>query len=350
MAQTRYSAVIATRNRPEALSLSLPLLLAQSRLPEKVLIIDSSDDPEKNARYVAVCAATAHVHVEHKVSPVGAALQRNIGLAEIETEVVFFPDDDSLVHPDALEAMMRIYDLDTERRVGGVCSAEALMPPIGVLDDHAPYQMTRSDRIKAKIARTRYALEARLFRDPFFLVAERKYARQPPGPAWLAAENAITVPWMTGFRMSFRTEAIRQRSFCEELGRYALAEDIDASFGVLDRQLLVGARNAQIYHHKVPVQRANGRALGAMHILNRAYVLARSGEVDGEIRAALRRFSLYKIAQYAAAVPGGGAFARERLAGARAALAKVPALLAAPSHDLTSTYLNVRAACFTSEA
>ena len=346
---TQYSTVIVTRNRPEALALSLPLMLEQSRLPQEILVVDSSDDPQPNKGLVERLAAQTDVPLRHMTSPMGMTVQRNIGLTLVKSEVVFFPDDDSLVLPGTLEAMMRIYDLDTQGIVGGVCSAEAKTPPEGVLNGpEAGYQMTNADTLKARISRIRYALEERFFRDPFFLAAERKYARLPSAPVWLAAENAILVPWMTGFRMSFRTELIRKVGFNEYLGRYALCEDIDAGFGILRDHHLVGARNAQIYHHKAPTRRANGRAMGAMHILNRAYVLARAQESDSRMLAMMRRFSGYKIAQYA--LGARGSFGRDRLAGARVAYDLMPALFTAAPEDLTPLYLKLRAACFEGES
>ena len=39
-----YDVVIATRNRPEALRLSIPLILKQGRPPTKLIIVDASDD------------------------------------------------------------------------------------------------------------------------------------------------------------------------------------------------------------------------------------------------------------------------------------------------------------------
>ena len=79
--------------------------------------------------------------------------------------------------------------------------------------------------------------------------------RTLPVPDWLSAENAVLVPWMTGFRMSFRTEVVRAVGFDEALKRYAVFEDVDASFRVLKTHVLVGARNAEIYHHKAPSRR-----------------------------------------------------------------------------------------------
>jgi hypothetical protein len=39
-----YAIVIATRNRADALAISLPSMLNQTRLPKSIVIVDSSDD------------------------------------------------------------------------------------------------------------------------------------------------------------------------------------------------------------------------------------------------------------------------------------------------------------------
>lgn len=344
-----HSIVVVTRNRPDALALSLPLLIAQSRPADRLLIVDSSD-PERFSETAAFLAGLASpVPITHQASPPGMTVQRNIGLAQIDSDVVFFPDDDSLYHPGTVETMMRIYERDTDQLIGGVCSAEAKRPPEGVLDQAEAYEMRRSDKIKARIGGVRRRLEDRIISHPSHLVAGRKYERLPAGPSWLKEENAILVPWMTGFRMSFRTEAIRRCGFCEDLGRYAMGEDIDAGFSVLDKQLLIGARNAQIYHHKAPAQRANGQAVGAMDLLNRAFIIARSGEVTPSIRKAYLRHSQYKLLQYLVGRARGGSFARDRYEGARTALSLAPVLFDMPREKLTEVYLDLRAKCFSTE-
>src|SRR5690625_2642416 len=345
-----HSIIVVTRNRPDALALSLPLLIAQSRRADRLLIVDSSD-PALFAATGALVAgmAASPVPIIHQASPPGMTVQRNIGLSQIESDVVFFPDDDSLYHPGTVEAMMRIYERDTDQLIGGVCSAEAKRPPEGVLDQSDAYDMRRSDRVKARIAGVRRKLEDRVFPHPFRLVAEQKYSRLTARPAWLEEENAILVPWMTGFRMSFRTESIKGYGFSETLGDYALFEDTDAGFSILNDQLLVGARNAQIYHHKAPAQRANGRAVGAMDILNRAFIIARSGEVASSIREAYLRHSQYKLMQYLVGRSRGGSFARDRYQGARGALSLAPILFDTPREKLTEVYLDLRAKCFSTE-
>lgn len=342
---TSFSTIIVTRNRPAALALSLPLHLAQSRLPERVLVIDSSDDPSENSSLVGQLAATTPVPLEHQISAPSMTLQRNIGLAQISSDVVFFPDDDSLVHPEALARMMHIYDCDVQRRIGGVCAVETAVPPAGVLErPTAGYQKRKVDRIRARIAPLRTRLEDRLFPDPMKLVARRLQQNLPPPQSWLAAENAIWVEWMTGFRMSFRTSVIRQVGFNENLGRYALYEDIDAGLGVLaGGHSLVAARDAQIYHHKAPEKRTGGRQMGVINILNRAYVVLRSGAADSKIKKALNRYARFRIAQYAVGVKTE--YGRDRLAGARVAYGIMPTLLNTPLNLLDEVYLELRQTC-----
>ncbi|HQU68558.1 MAG TPA: glycosyltransferase [Albidovulum sp.] len=344
---TTYSTIVATRNRPEALALSLPLILTQTRLPEAVLVVDSSDDPRPNAELVARMAAGAKIPVTHRTSAPSLPFQRNIGMAGVTSNVIMFPDDDSLLYPDAMEHMMRIYDLDVAGQVGGVRAADTRSAPPGVLNaiDRAggpTYKMRPTDRIKTLIARPRHRLEAKLFPDPFAVIGDRMTARIGAMPEALAAEGAVTIPWMTGYRMSFRTPLIHARGFNQKLGRYALFEDIDASLGILQGgHLLIGAPKAKIFHHKAPDRRANGATIGAMHVLNRAYVVARTGETDPATRRITRRYLAYKIAQYASGAMSE--FGRERLAGARAAYRGTTEILTAPPENLDATYLRWRA-------
>jgi len=342
-----YDAAIATRNRPDALSLSIPLLLSQSRLPEKIIIVDSSDDALPVQSLVADLRKTTDIPITLINSKPGLPLQRNIALEHVDSDVVFFPDDDSLVLPGAIEAMMRIYERDQDGIVGGVCSAEATEAPPGILRTASTtYRMTPYEKFKQRTGKYRYAFERRFFLDPFLAHGRSRWSVHP-APNWLEMENAVLVEYMTGFRMSFRTEVIQKTGFHEPLGRYALFEDTDASFGVARTHLLVGARNAQIYHHKVPSARSSGRALGMMQILNRSYVILRWAEVNSNTISQIKRFSRYKIMQYLSAARSQ--FGRDRLAGALAAYRKLPELINAQNANLESVYNQIKDACIAPE-
>ncbi|MDK3074581.1 glycosyltransferase [Sedimentitalea sp. JM2-8] len=342
MSRLSYSAVIATRNRPEALALSLPLILGQSRAPAQMIVVDSSPDTEANRAIITSAEAAFGRTVTYIISPPSSSVQRNIGLAEVTEPVVLFPDDDSLLHPGVMEEIMATYERDEGGLIGGVCAAEADTAPEGALAS-ARYEMTLGDRIRKPVAATRFRLERALVPEPF-LRAGRRLARNHPRPDWIDGERHVEVEFMTGFRMSFRTELIRRHGFDETLGRYALFEDTDASFKILKSHLLVGARRAQIYHYKAPAKRDGGFSMGAMQILNRAYVLAQDAERDAAMRRQLRRFSRYKIAQYGAAATSGAQFAKDRLRGARAAMNHVDVLMGCPSDAVSGTYLAARRA------
>jgi len=335
--------VIVTRNRPAALSLSLPLVLKQGFRPHQVIIVDSSEDKEPVAALVDEAARSSDIPLVLLQSAPGTSLQRNVGLKTVTADIVLFLDDDSLLLPNAISSIMRIYQLDWEEAIGGVCSAEATLAPEAVIEDaKSSYAMTWLDIVKLRVAKQRYALEARMFPDPFYLHGQsRMNVRQ--APSWLQSENAVLVEYMTGFRMSFRAKLIGQCGFNEALSGYGLFEDTDASFSILKTHLLVGARNAQIFHYKDPGRRGTGTALGMAQVLNMAYVICRHAPPDSGARSHLKSFLRYKIALYATAA--NSRFGRERFLGALRAYRCVHSLLVAPAEELSRIYREMQAKC-----
>ena len=317
-----FDIVIATRNRPEALALSIPLMLGQSRLPGKLIVIDSSDD---HAPVVAAVAAATRdwngeVIVEH--SAPGLPHQRNTGLAHVTADVVIFPDDDSLFYPGTSQAILEVYERDTEGRIAGVCAVPQPTPPPGVLPEGA-YQMSETHQREARLQRIRNRLDKRLAHlNPAGGLGQLLVNRQPR-PDWVGTYEVPLVAYMTGFRMSFRTERIRAVGFDATLSGYALAEDVDASLAVARDGLLVGARPARIYHHRFPGGRPDPYRSGAIGILNPVYVVSKH-IADGRLseteqqteRARLRAFMRARL--FASALrlfkPGGIQQARGALA------------------------------------
>lgn len=341
MAELTYAAVIVTRNRPDALALCLPLLLAQSRPPSQTLIIDSSDDATENIETAKRVSKDFCCEVSHHRAPKGMTVQRNIGLSMVEHPVVLFPDDDSLLLPGAMAEIMSVYEQDQEGLVGGVCAAEAMIPPDGTLDK-ARYREKQGDSLRRKIATFRFKLERLLAPEPFLRAAHLKYASlQQPG--WLEPNRHVLVEFMTGFRMSFRTPLIRAKRFDEDLGAYALFEDTDASLKILESHVLVGARHAQIFHYKSPARRDRGFTMGMMQILNRAYVIAKNVDADPRLQRQFTIYARYKCLQYLAGhIVSRSNYTKARLEGARAAVGPAKALFDLPLSAVPEAYLNTR--------
>jgi hypothetical protein len=209
------------------------------------------------------------------------------------------------------------------------------------------YQMTRLDRMKQKVARQRFLLERRFCPDPF-TVYGRSRCNAHGTPDWLSVQNAVPVEFMAGFRMSFRTRLITERGFDEMLGRYALFEDVDASFSIMRDHLVVAAWNARIFHYRSPERRDAGMILGVMQILNRAYVICKHAAPGTDARRSLNKYAIFKLCIYL--TEAKSKFGRDRLIGAFRAYRCLPTLLEAPREELANTYLRLREQCLNASA
>ena len=337
-----FDIVIATCNRPEALELSLPLMLGQSRLPGRLIVIDSSDDHMPVAAVVAKATSgwDGKVIVEHAER--GSALQRNIGLTHVTADVVIFPDDDSLFHPGASQAIMEVYERDTDGVIAGVCAVPERFRPPGPLPDGS-YRMLGTHRREARIRKLRHRLDKRLAHlNPAIYVGQMLMARQKR-PDWVGTFEVPLVEYMTGFRMSFRTDRIRAVGFDATLSGYALGEDVDASLAVARNGLLVGARPARIYHHRFPGGRPDPFRSGAIGLLNPVYVISKhmangclSDPEKRRARARLKGFMRWRLlASILTAFRVGGL---RRVRGTWMAYREGLRLMSTPHADLSEAY------------
>ena len=345
----QYSIVIATRNRPEALLISIPLMLSQTVKAAQIIISDSSDDPLKNKIIVEDLRKSSPIPITHIVAPKGSAIQRNLALEKVGTPIVAFPDDDSLMRIDAMERIISVYERDIDKKIGGVGGFELRYPDPGMLpkNDSPVWSINKTEKLRKRFFKIRNFWEDRVFTDPLKIRGRRLLADRGV-PGWLPSMNTVPVEWITGFRMTYRTETVRKHKFDEDLGQYSLFEDIDLSLRVLQEKLVVTCLDAGIYHHRWPSNRANGRAIGAMHMLNRAFVLAKSEKVSGKERRAMWRWgtarSLVEILR------ARDLYGRQRRNGTIAAYFGLKRMLAAGTSDAPEIYLQLRKSIFTSEA
>jgi len=338
MSQLSYAIVIATRNRPEALELSIPRMLNQSRKPSQLIVIDSSDD--HSLAHAAVTKAIGNHEIDLTVvhGQRGLTRQRNEGLGYVKHPIVFYPDDDSIWYPNVAKEKMAIYEEDTANKISAVCGQETREPPADFNPlKEASYRMKKSDRLRASLGYRRTQFERAFFPDPAKLVGEEFYPSFER-TRWHRDHEVEPVEWMTGFRMSFRTKVIREVGFDEIFNAYSLFEDIDASFGAWSQGAVVAARKALIFHYKSPERRGNGRRLGAEQLLNKAYIVAKHTPVDHSARRKMIKYARYKTFQYRLAARDS--FGKERLAGAVAALAQLEVLMKCDADTIAAAYLN----------
>jgi glycosyltransferase involved in cell wall biosynthesis len=288
-----YDIVVTTADRPQILEVSIPTFLDQTRQPARLIIADASDDHDAVASVVRRCTAEAPFEVIVEKAPRGRTIQLNYAMQFVQSPVVIFPDDDSLLYPDAAEHVMRIYERDeADRRiVGGVGLTPVSAPPSRLTDDEqAARRAGTLERLKTSLGLLRFRILASIIPPALDSCGER-LVKQHPVPDWLDEVDAFVVPRMIGFRMTFRSEAIRRSPFNEKLWQPRCSlEDLDASLSVARDWLLLESRKAKVYHHKV-----GGRTVGIVHgvqqLLNAAYITCRFSEPGSPERRAMRRYA-----------------------------------------------------------
>lgn len=344
-----YTIVIVTRNRPDVLKVSLPLMLAQTRAPAEIIIADSSDDPAPNRALAAELGRATPIPLICITVPKGMTVQRNIGLDLVKTPIVAFPDDDSLMRADAMDHIMAVYERDADQKIGGVGGVELRYPDADMLPGSTTpvWTTSKTEQLRKRFFWLRNLWESRIVTDPLKLRGRRRIAERGT-PDWLAAMNTFPVEWITGFRMTYRTDVVRKERFTEELGQYALYEDVDISLRVLREKLVVSCMDAGIYHHRYPSNRANGRAIGAMHMLNRAFILVKSGEATVWERFAMWRWGTART--LVEILRARDLYGKQRRDGTIAAYLSLGTMLAASPADATGVYLKLRKTIFSSEA
>lgn len=295
-----YDCVIATRNRLKALRMSIPLILKQNVLPERLIIVDASDDHDSvrtGVHEISEQLGFKNTFVAKSDSS-NSARQRNIGLQFVEAPVVMFPDDDSMWHGGFAANVLKIYEADVRGQVGGVTGIGVLAPPLELVQP--TYKKSAFVSAKAALQPYRGYIENHFFPHPFNLIAAATWTDNIDVVDDIHSRR---VSHITGFRMSFRTDAMRQVGFDETLGYgagYAYHEDIDVSLR-LERlgYALVSAEGAKVCHYSFPGKRGKGYNYGFCAIANCAYVCRKTIGGDTQIYPFLERYLKYKLSLYA---------------------------------------------------
>lgn len=337
-----YTIAIATRNRVDALRLSIPNFIAQTRQPEEIIVVDSSDKHSEIADLVYSLARSTNIPIKLIKGERGLTKQRNIALSETRESIVFFPDDDSIWYPDTAAIQMDAYEKDTDRSIAAICAAESNIPPEGLgLTQKTSYEMNTYDRLRIRAMKTTNWFERSFVPNPAATVGISFFDKAPL-PQW--CDSSIKkVAWMTGFRMSFRTEAIKRHGFDETLKDYSLFEDIDASFSAWKEGLVVATTKSKVFHYKSPEKRDAGRKLGVTQILNKAYVVAKHSAIGDQARNQIARYGRYKTFLYR--LTSKDTFSIERYHGAKRAMEFVPQFQNAHPHNCAKSYMEALEHC-----
>ena len=209
-----------------------------------------------------------------------------------------FPDDNSLWHPGFASNVLKIYDADVRGQVGGVSGVGVLTPPLAL--EQPTYKKSWLADAKAALQPYRNHIEQHYFPKPFDEIGVATWNNK------IDVVDDVTsrrLPHITGFRMSFRTNAVKQVGFDETLGYgagYAYHEDLDVSLRI-ERAgyALVSAERAKVCHFSFPGKRSNSYAYGFCAIANCVYVCKKTMNGNAKIFGIMERYLKYKLSLYA---------------------------------------------------
>jgi len=226
----RIQVVIATRNRSEPLRECLLSLNQQTLLPHDVVVVDSSDQPDSRS-VVEALQPSARFALHYVPTNVrSAARQRNLGAAYLDSDLVFFLDDDVVLEPDFVREIVRVFENDAAGQVGGVS---------GTITNCVYSPLSRLNRLL-------FALCTGEWRD--------SYAGRLVGPAvnFLPEDKPDTVQeveWLPTTGVCYRKEVFAKHGFANDFEGYSFAEDVHLSSRVAQTHKLLNTTRARLYHH-----------------------------------------------------------------------------------------------------
>ena len=337
-----FDIILVTRNRQAVLEISIPLMLTQSRQPKNFIVVDASDQHNAVNNSVGEIFKNNSNGINYKIvrAEAGISQQRNVGLCYAKSEIVFFPDDDSIWFSGVAEKIMEIYEKDHGKKIGAVCAAESLVPPGGFYEQNKDkiYRKEFRDGMAPYLNTIIGSVEERYFPDPLLLWDH--LTAEASAPKWLIDYDAELCGPMTGFRMTFRTEVIKKYLFDESLGKYSLFEDRDASKMVLRNHFIAVARNAKVFHYRVPGPRTSGLEFGMMHIMNRVYVARKHMPKDPRSERIIKRYLYYKLLRYL--LQTFTSYGRQRFWGGVKAMPYAMQLINASDENIQELYIKLR--------
>lgn len=246
--------VICTKNRSEDLKKAIDSILAQTVLPDEVIITDASDDNRTQKLIEDYSYRHARPVFKYIKSPISSSTyQRNLGIKAAKHDITFFFDDDVVLERNYLAETIHAYNENPD--IAGV-SGFIINFPV-------------------------YHFFLNIFRIIFLLPYYSKKGPnilQASGFPRVSTENNGIRPtqFMEGGSCSYRRKILDQFKFDESLSRYALFEDIDLSYRVSRKKQLLRVAASRLNHFSSPINRINSQKYREKLIFNHFYLFKKN--------------------------------------------------------------------------
>ncbi|MBI4280287.1 MAG: glycosyltransferase family 2 protein [Armatimonadetes bacterium] len=252
MGQHRIALVIPTRNRAGELLRLLESLARQTAPPHQVIVVDGGEETVEG-----IAGEFPALHVTYRrVYPPSLARQRNVGLQAMEPSITIagFLDDDMVVEPDAVRAMLAFWE-SAPPDIGGVAFNIANQP------------RPRAIWLKSL----------------FFMESRRRGVILRSGyhtSIGCVAQTVVGVDWLPGGASVWRRRVIDEFQYDEWFAGTGWMEDIEYSHRVRGRYRLAVVADAPVQHLISPMPRDRNFLFGQWEAVNRMYLVRKFPELS----------------------------------------------------------------------
>jgi GT2 family glycosyltransferase len=253
----RLVVITPTRNRPKEVAVLLASLCEQTRRPDLLVVVDSSDpDLRPEVRSAVLEGWPGACYVEHW--PPSAAAQRNRGLDAVvnDCDLVALIDDDITLPSNTLENACREIAESAPEFIGfGFNPSDA--------DAVRGYGRLKSSRLARRLG---------LYSDRIGAVTASGWHTR------LTRVAASTeVEWLLSGAVIWKAEAIRAIRFDEFFEQYSYLEDLEFSLQARAQGRFLALSSASFLHEPSLVGRKSRFWFGRIEIRNRLYIVRKHG-------------------------------------------------------------------------
>jgi GT2 family glycosyltransferase len=247
--------VIPTIGRYDELRRMLRSLAAQTRPPDEVIITGEGEGNEQVAREFARLNAR---FINLPGSSICDARNAGIEAARPDADLIGFFDDDIVLEPQCLEALMKFWENGPPDLGGTGCN----------LVNHPPVDAGRLKRL-------RLTSRLGLYDSAKGAVLRSGFHTMMPG-----IQQDTWVRWLPSWAVVYSRKVLAEFTWDEWFESYSYLEDLDLSYRISKKYRLALVASARFYHYPSNVGRTNAYLFGKKEVLNRLYFVSKNPELS----------------------------------------------------------------------
>jgi len=249
--------VVPTKDRPNELRRMLESLAAQSHLPDEVIVAGEGEGVgDVTGEFLQLNAKFLNV------PGLSICEARNAGarVARPDVTLIGFMDDDIVLEPGALEAMLAFWETAPAEVGGAGFNFRNVLAP-------------ETER-KWKLRPTTWMYDLFMLRNqPKGVVLRSGF----PTPLYPVTEN-LYVDWLETIGLVLRREVVERFQFDDFFTGYTYMDHLDYTYGVSRRYKLCVVSNAWLTHYSSPIR--NSYLLGKKQVINRVHFVRKHPELS----------------------------------------------------------------------